>query len=79
VIASAAIFRRDRVAPASVLGRELQAQVAGLCQPAEHVVGEPAGLLPLLGVGSQPGLDKGADLGPQPLVLGRERRYRPAV
>src|SRR5205823_3022335 len=59
---------------AAVLRRELQPDVAELGEAGEHVVREPARLLPLGGVGIQLVLDEPADGGAELLVLGGERR-----
>ena len=68
----------DQIVVTAVLGRELEADVAELGEPAEHFVGEPPRLLPLARVGEQLGLDEPADGDAELLVLGGERRDRPA-
>jgi hypothetical protein len=64
VIASAPIF--------SVL----EAEVALRGERAEHLVGEPARVLPRLGVRRELGLDEAPDDLPERLVLLGERRHR---
>ena len=60
------------------LARVLEAEVAALGEPAEHLVREPARSLPLLGVGTNLRGDELTDLGAQGLVRRRERRDRRA-
>ncbi len=67
----------DRVVVAAVLGRELQPDVAELGEPPEHLVREPARVLPFARVRPEFGLHEPADGLAELLVLGGERRDRP--
>jgi hypothetical protein len=64
----------DDVASASVLGRELQPEIADLGHPLEHVVGEPPRVFPLGGMRVELALDEPPDRRAELLVLSSERR-----
>ena len=70
--------RVGHVAPAlaAVSLLKLEAQVAELRQPVEHLVGEPSRLLPLGRPGPQLGLNEPPHRGSELLVLLGERRHR---
>src|SRR3954453_22508234 len=65
--------------PTAVLRRVLQAEQAVLRHPVEDLVGEPSGVLPVLRVWTELGVDEAADRLPKLLVLVSERRRRLAL